>query len=162
MLIRKFVHLLNISNIHDRMRLLRPFVVQICLYNTAVASLIFNSQLLFLHLVNKKDIHLDLLRKLEVNPEYTQRELSKEMDVSLGKVNYCMKKLTEKGLIKLTNFTHNPNKMGYAYLLTPSGIEEKSRLTFSFLKRKVIEYEILKKEINELKLESEEMTNERR
>jgi EPS-associated MarR family transcriptional regulator len=84
------------------------------------------------------------------------------MGVSLGKVNYCIKKLTEKGWVKLTNFTHNPNKMGYAYLLTPSGIEEKSRLTFSFLKRKLIEYEVLKKEINALQLESEEMTNEKR
>ena len=112
--------------------------------------------------MNNQDIRLDLLRKLESNSEFTQRELSREMGVSLGKVNYCIKKLTEKGLIKLSNFTHNQNKMGYAYLLTPSGIEEKSRLTFSFLKKKVIEYEILKKEINALKLESEEMTNERR
>jgi len=112
--------------------------------------------------MNNKDTHLDLLRKLESNPEYTQRDLSQEMGVSLGKVNYCIKKLTEKGLIKLTNFTHNPDKMSYAYLLTPSGIEEKSRLTFSFLKRKVIEYEILKDEINELKLESEKMNTEKR
>ena len=112
--------------------------------------------------MNQKDIRLDLLRKLESSPEYTQRDLSREIGVSLGKVNYCIKKLTEKGLIKLTNFKQNPNKMGYAYLLTPKGIEEKSRLTLSFLKRKVNEYEILKKEINELKLESEEMTNERR
>ena len=110
--------------------------------------------------MNRKDIHLDLLRKLEVNPEYTQRELSQEMGVSLGKVNYCMKKLTEKGWVKLTNFSHNPNKLSYVYLLTSKGIEEKSKLTFSFLKRKIIEYEILKKEINELKLESEEITNE--
>jgi len=110
--------------------------------------------------MNNQDIRLDLLRKLESNPEYTQRELSREMGVSLGKVNYCIKKLTEKGLIKLTNFTHNTNKMGYAYLLTPSGVEEKTRLTFSFLKRKVVEYEILKKEIEELKFESEEMANE--
>jgi EPS-associated MarR family transcriptional regulator len=112
--------------------------------------------------MNSQDIRLDLLRKLESNPHFTQRELSQEMNVSLGKVNYCMKKLTEKGLIKLTNFTHNPNKMGYAYLLTPSGIEEKARLTFSFLKRKTAEYEILKKEIIALKLESAEMTNENR
>ena len=112
--------------------------------------------------MNNQDIRLDLLRKLESNPQFTQRELSREMGVSLGKVNYCIKKLTEKGWVKLTNFTHNQNKMGYAYLLTPQGIEEKSRLTFSFLKKKVIEYEILKKEINALKLESEEMTNERR
>ena len=59
--------------------------------------------------MNNKDIHLDLLRKLEANPEYTQRELSKEMGVSLGKVNYCMKKLTEKGWVKLSNFNNNPN-----------------------------------------------------
>ena len=110
--------------------------------------------------MNNQDIRLDLLRKLESNPQFTQRELAKEMGVSLGKVNYCMKKLTEKGLVKLTNFTHNPNKMGYAYLLTPQGIDEKSRLTFSFLKKKVIEYEILKKEINELKLESEGIAND--
>ena len=109
--------------------------------------------------MNNQDIRLDLLRKLESNPQFTQRELAKEMGVSLGKVNYCMKKLTEKGLIKLTNFTHNPNKMGYAYLLTPQGIDEKSRLTFAFLKRKIIEYEILKKEIIALKLESEEINN---
>ena len=112
--------------------------------------------------MNQKDIRLDLLRKLESNPEYTQRELSKEMGVSLGKVNYCIKKLTEKGWIKLTNFKQNPNKMGYAYLLTPRGIDEKAKLTISFLKRKVIEYEILKKEINALQLESEEMANEKR
>ena len=109
--------------------------------------------------MNQKDIRLDLLRKLESNPEYTQRELSKEMGVSLGKVNYCIKKLTEKGWIKLTNFKQNPNKVGYVYILTPRGIEEKTKLTFSFLKRKVIEYEVLKKEITALKLESEEMTN---
>ena len=101
--------------------------------------------------MNKQDIQLDLLRRLESNPEYTQRELSKEMGVSLGKVNYCIKKLTEKGLIKITNFKQNPNKVGYAYLLTPRGIEEKTKLTFSFLKRKIKEYEILKDEINKLK-----------
>ena len=126
----------------------------------AVACLIFNFFLLPA-LMNSQDIRLDLLRKLESNPHFTQRELSREVVVSLGKVNYCMKKLTEKGWVKLTNFSHNPNKMGYAYLLTPSGIEEKSRLTFSFLKRKLIEYEELKKEINALKLESEEMANEK-
>ena len=112
--------------------------------------------------MNHKDIHLDLLRKIELNSEYTQRELSREMGVSLGKINYCIKKLTEKGLIKLTNFKQNPNKVGYVYILTPRGIEEKTKLTFSFLKRKVTEYEILKKEIDELKLETEEMTNESR
>ena len=111
--------------------------------------------------MNSQDIRLDLLRKLESNPHFTQRELSRDVGVSLGKVNYCMKKLTEKGLIKITNFTHNPNKMSYAYLLTSTGIEEKSRLTFSFLKRKIVEYEILKKEINTLQLESDEMANKK-
>jgi len=129
------------------------------LQGMAVAYLIFFSQLFFQNLLNQKDIRLDLLRKLESSPECTQRELSKEMGVSLGKVNYCIRKLTEKGLIKITNFKQNPNKVGYAYLLTPQGIEEKSRLTFAFLKRKIIEYEILKKEIIALKLESEEIDN---
>jgi len=107
--------------------------------------------------MNQKDIRLDLLRKLEIRPESTQRELSQETGVSLGKVNYCMKKLIEKGLIKIINFNQNPNKIGYVYLLTPKGIDEKAKLTISFLKRKVIEYEILKTEIYELKRESEEL-----
>jgi len=101
--------------------------------------------------MNNKDIHLDLLRKLELNPEYTQRELSKEMGISLGKVNYCIKKLVEKGWVKLTNFSHNPNKVGYAYLLTAKGIEEKTRLTYAFLKIMSEEYEMLKEEISKLK-----------
>ena len=127
----------------------------------AVACLILDL-LFFLHLMNKQDIRLDLLRRLEDHPKYTQRELSQEMGVSLGKVNYCMKRLTEKGLIKLTNFTHNPNKIGYAYLLTPSGVKEKGRLTFSFLKRKIKEYETLKDEISKLKLDVEEMADKKR
>ena len=107
--------------------------------------------------MNNKDIHLDLLRKLEANPEYTQRELSKEMGVSLGKVNYCMKKLIGKGWIKLKSFSNNPNKVGYAYLLTPKGLEEKARLTFAFLKIKMEEYEMLKKEISKLKKDTEKL-----
>ena len=107
--------------------------------------------------MNKKDIHLDLLRKLEINPEYTQRELSQEMGVSLGKINYCMKKMIQKGWIKLTNFSRNPNKVGYVYLLTPKGIEQKTKLTFSFLKIKMEEYEILKDEISKLKQDTEKL-----
>jgi EPS-associated MarR family transcriptional regulator len=133
--------------------------LQIHMRDMALACL--NILFLFFPIImNKQDIRLDLLRRLESNPQFTQRQLSIEMDVSLGKVNYCMKKLTEKGLIKLSNFTSNQNKIGYAYLLTPSGIEEKSRLTFSFLKRKIVEYEILKKEIITLRLESEEIASE--
>ena len=108
--------------------------------------------------MNRKDIHLELLRKLEVNPEYTQRELSQEMGVSLGKINYCMKKLIEKGWIKLSSFSHNPNKVGYIYLLTPKGIEQKSRLTTSFLKAKLEEFEVLKDEISKLKLDAKKIS----
>ena len=100
--------------------------------------------------MNKDQIQFDLLRKLEANPKYTQRELSKEMGISLGKVNYCINKLVAKGLVKLLNFRRNPNKVGYIYILTPKGLEEKTRLTFAFLKIKMDEYEILKKEINSL------------
>ena len=107
--------------------------------------------------MNKDQVHFDLLRKFEANPEYTQRELSKEMGVSLGKVNYCINKLVEKGWVKLTNFSRNPNKVGYIYLLTPKGIEEKTRLTFAFLKIKIDEYEILKEEISSLKQEAEQL-----
>ena len=107
--------------------------------------------------MNKDQVHFDLLRKFEANPEYTQRELSKEMGVSLGKVNYCINKLVEKGLVKLTNFSRNPNKVGYIYLLTPKGIEEKTRLTFAFLKIKMEEYEMLKEEISSLKQDAEQL-----
>ena len=112
--------------------------------------------------MNNKDIHLDLLRKLELNPKYTQRELSQEMGVSLGKVNYCIKKLTEKGWIKLKNFSNNPNKVGYVYLLTHKGIEQKSRLTFAFLKIKMEEYEMLKDEISILQQDSEKLKSEQK
>ena len=129
--------------------LIRPWLCNFFLHNTAVACLIYNPFLEYK--VNNKDIRLDLLRKLEENPNYTQRELSKEMGVSLGKVNYCMKKLIEKGLVKLSNFSHNADKVSYIYLLTPKGIENKTKLTIEFLKIKIKEYEILKEEIDILK-----------
>jgi EPS-associated MarR family transcriptional regulator len=112
--------------------------------------------------MNKADIRLDLLRKLELNPEYTQRELSQEMGVSLGKINYCMKKLIEKGWIKLSNFSNNPNKVNYIYLLTAKGIEQKARLTFSFLAIKLEEYEILRDEISKLKQDTEKILSEQK
>lgn len=110
----------------------------------------------------KKQIHLDLLRKLEDNPELTQRQLSKEMGVSLGKINYCMQKLMEKGWIKLSNFSQNSKKSNYIYLLTPKGIEEKAKLTFSFLKIKMDEYEVLKNEINKLKEDAEKLKSKKK
>lgn len=107
--------------------------------------------------MSKDQVQFDLLRRLEENPESTQRQLSKEMGISLGKVNYCINKLVQKGWIKLSNFNHNPNKVGYIYLLTPKGIEEKTRLTFSFLKIKVQEYESLKQEIIALKKDADHL-----
>ena len=135
--------------------LLRKFFLP----DRAVVCQIFYLHLFFWNLVNNKDIHLDLLRKLESNPEYTQRELSQEMGVSLGKINYCIQKLIEKGSVKLINFSRHTNKIGYIYLLTPKGIEEKSRLTFTFLKVKMKEYEMLKKEINSLKQDVEKLNS---
>ena len=154
--------MLNNSNINDRMSLQNPFVVQICLYNSAVACQIFSPNYFFQYQMNNKDIHLDLLRKLESNPECTQRELSEEMGVSLGKINYCMNKLIEKGSVKLINFSRSKNKIGYAYFLTPKGIEQKGRLTISFLKIKIKEYEILKKEIRKLKQDTEKLKSEQK
>ena len=107
--------------------------------------------------MNKDQVHFDLLRKLEANPKYTQRELSKEMGISLGKVNYCINKLITKGWVKLSNFRRNPNKVGYIYLLTPKGVEEKTRLTFPFLKIKMDEYEMLKEEISSLEKDTKQL-----
>ena len=91
--------------------------------------------------------NLQVLRKLIEKPEYTQRELAKELNFSLGKLNYCLKSLQQKGLIKIKNFKKNPKKLNYLYLLTPKGISEKTKLTLNFMKRKMQEYEELKREI---------------
>ena len=93
------------------------------------------------------DIHFRLLNALEENPYMTQRDLAKKIGVSLGGVNYCLKALIVIGHIKMNNFENNPNKLNYLYLLTPSGIKEKTILTKDFLKRKMDEYQNLKKEI---------------
>jgi len=106
-----------------------------------------------------RDLHLEVLRKLSLNPRYTQRQLSQEMGVSLGKINYCIQKLTAKGWIKLKNFKKNKNKVGYVYQLTPTGIENKAILTLRFLKLKIKEYELLKKEIKLLKKDTELLDN---
>ena len=102
-----------------------------------------------------EEIKFKLLKILEKNPDMTQRELAKELGISLGSVNYCLKALIHKGFIKLSNFNENPNKLGYLYLLTPMGITEKTFLTAKFLKRKLQEYVVLKQEIAELKVEIE-------
>ncbi|AYV57205.1 MarR family EPS-associated transcriptional regulator [Leptospira kmetyi] len=94
-----------------------------------------------------------LLRILEENPEVNQREISEILGISLGKVNYCLKALMDKGWIKAKNFKNSKNKLAYAYFLTPMGIEEKARITVRYLKVKMQEYEQIKKEIEELKKE---------
>ena len=99
------------------------------------------------------DSHYRLLRLLEAKPDLTQRELAREMGVSLGKVNYCVNALIEKGWIKARNFRNSNNKLAYAYLLTPRGIEQKATITVHFLHRKMAEYESLKKEIAQLRRE---------
>lgn len=101
------------------------------------------------------EIHFQTLRLIERQPELTQRELAAELGVSVGKANYVLAALIEKGLIKARNFKNSRNKIAYAYYLTPSGIEEKARTTVSFLKRKMHEYEQMKREIEELKQEME-------
>ena len=89
----------------------------------------------------------NILRAIGNKPGKSQRELSKDLDLSLGKINYCIKALREKGLIKIVNFNKNPKKFNYIYLLTPKGISNKTKLTINFMKRKMREYEDLKKEI---------------
>ena len=92
--------------------------------------------------------HFNVLRKINSKPKSTQRELAEALGFSLGKLNYCLKALKNKGLIKIKNFEKNPNKLNYIYVLTPRGISEKTKLTMNFMKRKMKEYDELKKEIN--------------
>ena len=89
--------------------------------------------------------NLDLLRKISKKPEVSQRTLANELGFSLGKLNYCLKALKKKGIIKIKNFKNNKKKINYIYILTPKGIAKKSLLTVNFMKRKMKEYEELKK-----------------
>ena len=100
-----------------------------------------------------EETYYQVLKIIQSNPQITQRELANELGVSLGKVNYCLKSLIERGWIKANNFKNSKNKLAYAYLLTPKGIEQKGRITVRFLKRKMNEYEALKDEIERLKKE---------
>jgi EPS-associated MarR family transcriptional regulator len=97
------------------------------------------------------DIHFRILYLLEEEPDLTQRELAQKLGISLGGVNYCLRALVDIGHIKVSNFNKNPNKAIYLYLLTPQGIIQKAKLTADFLKRKMIEYQALKKEIEAIK-----------
>ena len=107
--------------------------------------------------MTENEDHFDLLRKIQKKPRSSQRELAEELGFSLGKLNYCLKALQKKGLVKIQNFKKNPNKINYFYVLTPAGITEKTKLTLNFMERKMREYEELKKEI-----ETNKKTNDKK
>ena len=99
--------------------------------------------------MSKEDQHFDVLRKISKKPDSSQRELASELNISLGKLNYVLKELKQKGLIKLSFFNQNPNKLKYLYHLTPKGMTKKTNLTINFMKRKMQEYDELKSELEE-------------
>jgi EPS-associated MarR family transcriptional regulator len=97
--------------------------------------------------IKSNEDHFELLRKIEKNPDASQRELAVKMGFSLGKLNYCLRALRHKGLIKIKNFNKNPKKINYLYVLTTEGISTKTKLTLNFMKKKIHEYDELKSEI---------------
>lgn len=101
-----------------------------------------------------------LMRLLEANPQMTQRAAARELGISLGKLNYCLRALMRKGLVKARRFKNSRNKAAYMYVLTPRGIETRALLTVSFLRTKMSEYERLRAEIEEIRRESEAMSSQ--
>lgn len=100
--------------------------------------------------INHSEVELEILRKLEENPNLTQRQMAEHMGLSLGKINYLMQALLGKGFLIVDNFRRSDNKSGYLYLLTPKGVEKKRKLTLMFLQRKSEEFDKLKKEIQRM------------
>ncbi len=96
------------------------------------------------YLKKNSEEKFEILRKISKKPRSSQRELAKELGISLGKLNYCLKELREKGLVKIENFKKNPNKINYLYVLTPHGISSKTKMTINFMKRKLREYDELR------------------
>lgn len=96
---------------------------------------------------NNSDDHFNVLRKVQNRPDSTQREMAKELGFSMGKLNYCIKALRRKGLLKINNFRRSKSKVNYIYVLTPKGISEKTKLTINYMKRKMREYDELQKEL---------------
>jgi len=96
--------------------------------------------------MKNEDDQFNILRSISKNPKASQRNISKNLGLSLGKVNYCLQALKQKGLIKISNFRKSENKLKYAYVITPRGFTEKAKLTVKFMKRKMHEYDELKKE----------------
>ncbi len=109
-------------------------------------------------LKNNEHTHFKILNILQDNPDLTQRELAKKIGLSIGGLNYCLKGLISKGFVKMGNFQKSKNKFKYVYLLTPQGFAEKASLTSRFLQRKLEEYEALRLEIEELKLEKAKLS----
>jgi EPS-associated MarR family transcriptional regulator len=107
--------------------------------------------------VSREQDKYQILKSLEQDSNFTQRQLSNNLGVSLGKINYCLKSLIEKGFIKIKNFRNSKNKIQYSYLLTPKGIEEKAKLTLDFIRIKTQKYDRLKQEIEGLKQEAKNM-----
>jgi EPS-associated MarR family transcriptional regulator len=105
------------------------------------------------HTEHVEDLHFRVLRLLQEHPDLSQRELAAKVGVSNGKLHYCMKALIDKGLVKLGNFANSQHHLGYAYLLTPKGFAQKARMTGTFLRRKMAEYEALQAEISALQKE---------
>ncbi len=101
----------------------------------------------------QEDTYFRVMHLLQKNPDFTQRELAQHLGISVGGLNYCLKALMGKGLVKMKNFANSKNKFGYVYVLTPSGIAEKAAITRQFLQRKLHEYEALKEEIESLRTE---------
>ena len=104
-----------------------------------------------------ESLRYQLLKRLQDDPNISQRDLAKDLDISLGKVNYCLKGLMEKGWVKARNFRNSKNKLAYAYYLTPHGMEEKARVTLSFLQYRLKQYENMEREIEELRKEARMM-----
>lgn len=102
---------------------------------------------------SQEAIQFQVMRRLHEAPDLSQRTLAKELGISLGSVNYCFQALIEKGWVKIQNFGQSQHKLGYVYLLTPAGIAQKSKLTRAFLRRKMVEYQELLDEIEQLKAE---------
>jgi EPS-associated MarR family transcriptional regulator len=106
------------------------------------------------------EIRYKIFKVLQADSQMSQRALAEELGISLGKTNYCLKALISKGLIKMKNFSHSNNKLGYVYQLTPKGLEEKAKVTFRFLKRKIEEYETIQNDIEQLRNEVRKIENQ--
>ena len=96
------------------------------------------------------EVHLQVMKLIEATPDNTQRDLAEKLEVSVGKANYLLKGLIQKGLLKAENFQKSQNKLGYVYKLTPAGLEHKARITLRYMQKRVAEYEAMKKDLDSM------------